>query len=366
MNNPLNTVLELKSFYLNPKWREFVSSMLYEAGTEVASSTWEYNGEIARVSLVVNGKVRVAYKGKEYDNPILFPLELRQRIKDRPHDWERSDEGKEYIAYVDEENWFEYAYSNRSNSEIFYNDVSKTEPARFKEDMFNIVVDSFPDFTEVKFPKYVLEGYDKDNDAYIVYARSNDLEEIKEWACEYIPVVTTDKLIRKCSDGSIEPMDDILITDTETEEKIWNTGDLLTFRLCLDVKFSKPVSEDDWVSLGGFDFDFNGQSIRFDFEEVSGGRLDDKSIVRFETRNPDYKTFPRMALLTKELLQNVTSVNEIYYETDDFPEDEDFLQPVEVLRGAFVLIEDDAEGKTGLTEIPIPALTNCDCHFYGG
>lgn len=371
MNKPQNNVLILKEFWINPEWRKFVSSMLYESGTEVASSTWEFNGEEYSIQLIVNGSVRVVYENRVYTDPVLFPFKLKDRINERPYDWELADtEDEDPVAFIDENNWFEYLCGDGGEGVVFEEDVSKSEAEKFFEDMLGIAKYAFPDFSEIKYPKYILEGYDKDNSVYVTYARSNDLKELKEWMCEYIPVLNTDLLVRKCSDGHMEPIDDLVITDNETEKKIWDTGDLLTFRLCLDVKFNRPVEDDEFVSVGSCDFDFNGESICFDFEEVSGGRLEDKSVVSFETRNPDYETFPRMALLTKELLKNVTGINEIYYEADedyeDLEDDDDYLQPVEVVRGAFILIEDDEEGKTGLTEIPITALTNCKCHFYGG
>ena len=137
----------------------------------------------------------------------------------------------------------------------------------------------------------------------------------------------------------------------------------LTFRLFLNVQFNKAVEENDSVSVGSFTFEFNGQPIQFDFEDLCGGRLkEDNSIVRFELKNPDYNTFPESMVLTNEMLKNVTGIEEIFTYTEEGwfegnkESGDNYLHPTGVIEASFVVINDSTDENV-LEAIPIPILT---------
>lgn len=144
--------------------------------------------------------------------------------------------------------------------------------------------------------------------------------------------------------------------------ELTSVHEILTFRLYISIKFNKPVKDNDSTSFGSFTFDFNGLPVRFDFEDVSGGRSkEDNSIVNFEYKDPDHNTFPESKVLTKEMLKYVTGIIEIFSDIEEGNFDkndgngDNYLHPVEVVESSFVVINGSVNEET-LEEIPIPIL----------
>lgn len=195
--------------------------------------------------------------------------------------------------------------------------------------------------TSWTMPRYAVQVYDMPNDRYITYADTDSIENAR------LNAHSIDKL-------KLNNHDEILIFDRKENRVIWRDSDILTFRLYMDVEFNRELTDEDWVGYEGFTFSFREfPSADFDFEECEGGRTEDKSIVELCGRNPDYEGFSDTLFLTRKMLSNVESVEEIrldYTEYDE--EDENFLYPVRIRDAAFVIINDDGS----MDEIPIPVL----------
>lgn len=304
--------LILKSFYISPNWRMYKQNKLFE--DPICSSEWEC---------------------------------------------------KEMTLEVNLENSLEYSLLKSSGDKkrlTFRGNISNTEPEHLFTNMLNIALKEFDllgvSDVKIQYPKYKLEGYDKDNDVFVTFGYNNrlnntehpqPLKNLKEQAFLYLKAIKEDKVTRLCSDGSYEPIDTIQIVKTENGSLVWTMNDILVFRLYLDVRCHKPVSENDFMSIGSFAFEFNNQPITFDFNDVVTKKsVHDQYVVRFEFKNPDYNTFPMSLHLTKEMLENVTGITEILSDTDsdNFPE--------EIINAAFVLI--NSNDKETLQEISIPML----------
>lgn len=73
---------------------------------------------------------------------------------------------------------------------------------------------------------YTVCGYDKDNGVYEVYLDTKNFNDAKQLAEILSNLTLNDCLYRRCSDGSMEPIDWIEIVDTENNEIVyWTTMD---------------------------------------------------------------------------------------------------------------------------------------------
>lgn len=115
------------------------------------------------------------------------------------------------------------------------------------------------------------------------------------------------------------------------------------FRMYFTVKMNRPVDRDkDFISPDFFEMTMGGKSIIFDFHEFCG-KIDenDKTLVDFELKNPDYETFRDLKKVTIGMLQDVSQITEFAIDTDILgPEDTD-LRPMKLERVSFLLPYDD-------------------------
>jgi len=89
----------------------------------------------------------------------------------------------------------------------------------------------------------------------------------------------------------------------------------MTFRLYATLQFDRPVEEKDLISPGGYEMEFGpGKIIHYDFldTEISIDR-EDRTIVHYMQKNPDYGTFPDLFKLTD---LNVSRILDFYVDTD--------------------------------------------------
>jgi len=189
--------------------------------------------------------------------------------------------------------------------------------------------------------RYVVQTYDATKASCATFSGTNDIDEARRAA-------------HSIHNLKLNNYNELLIFDTKENRVAWRDSDILTFRLYMDVEFNRELTDEDWVGYEGFTFSFKEfPSADFDFEECEGGRTEDKSIVELCGKNPDYESFPDTLFLTRKMLSNVESVEEVrldYTEYDE--EDENFLYPVRIRDAAFVIINDDGS----MDEIPIPVL----------
>lgn len=95
-------------------------------------------------------------------------------------------------------------------------------------------------------------------------------------------------------------------------------------RMYFDLLMDRPITEEHYISPGGFDFVFNGKSVQFDFTEHRGGR--DTSMPRVyscELRDLDTDCFPEAEILYEEgYLDHIERIEEfyLYVGEDDEPE----------------------------------------------
>ena len=83
---------------------KYVDSMLFPSGKEIAHMRCSGNGSTVDMCLEVRGEVNVEFEGETYRDPVDFPEELKDIIKNNGlFDDER--------LYVDANNWFEYIYT---------------------------------------------------------------------------------------------------------------------------------------------------------------------------------------------------------------------------------------------------------------
>lgn len=128
--------MKIKSFECNDNLSQYVDSMLFDSGEEIATMEFEYNGKIINISLEVRGEVRVDFNGVRYNRPSEFPLELKELIKGNPANWDCEDN-----VYVDMNNWFEYIYTiddKYSDGVMCEWDISKWGPDEIKKEMIEI------------------------------------------------------------------------------------------------------------------------------------------------------------------------------------------------------------------------------------
>ena len=129
----------LESFYCEKNLSQYISSMLFDSGEEIARGIFSYEGEILEISLRVCGEVRVRYDGEVYRTPSEFPDDLIELIEKRPYDWdvyapsgEDNDDTGEDI-YVDANNWFEYLFDG--DGDVYEEDLSKATSQMILNDM---------------------------------------------------------------------------------------------------------------------------------------------------------------------------------------------------------------------------------------
>lgn len=112
---------------------------------------------------------------------------------------------------------------------------------------------------------------------------------------------------------------------------------MITFRLHADIRMSRPIDkENDYICPGGYRMTMGGKSIMFDFEDTYGYILDDDpSVIHVECRNPDHYTYKDLDLVTEEMLEQVTEIQEFFVYTGEC--DETDLKPVELISCSIVL-----------------------------
>ena len=132
----------LESFSCEENLAQYISSMLFDSGEEIARGSFTCGDEHLEISLRVCGEVAVTYKDEVYHRPSEFPDELIQLIKEHPYDWdvyapsgEGNDEAEGDI-YVGLNNWFEYIFDG--DGDVYEEDLSKATPGMILDDMFYI------------------------------------------------------------------------------------------------------------------------------------------------------------------------------------------------------------------------------------
>lgn len=116
---------------------QYKDSMLFNKGTKVAESSFEYGDKQLSISLEVCGDVSVTYKGVNYRTPSEFPEELKEKMA-------KSIEDNDYLySSIDDfeifyNNWYEYVLSNNGETTVLEDDVSKMTPCDILFDMFDI------------------------------------------------------------------------------------------------------------------------------------------------------------------------------------------------------------------------------------
>ena len=127
--------MEIKNFRCN-ELSQYVDSMLFDSGEEIAAMEFENYGKEMYISLEVRGDVKVFFNKEVYRWPSEFPPILRELIQTNPGCWDCED----YI-YVDMNNWFEYIFEvdgQYSDGIMCEWDISKGTPEDIKREMLEI------------------------------------------------------------------------------------------------------------------------------------------------------------------------------------------------------------------------------------
>lgn len=128
--------MKIKRFECDSNLSQYVDSMLFDSGTEIANMVAETNGKEIEISLEVRGEVKVDFDGEIYRHPSEFPEVLSELIKTNPGCWDCED-----YVYVDMNNWFEYIYTvdNKYSDGVMCEwDISKGAPEDIKNEMMKI------------------------------------------------------------------------------------------------------------------------------------------------------------------------------------------------------------------------------------
>ncbi len=136
------------------------------------------------------------------------------------------------------------------------------------------------------------------------------------------------------------------------KENAKKAKDPVVFRMGASIRFNREIDpEKDYLSPGGYEFTMDGRKTRFDFAEYSA-YVDGKNrrILHMECKNPDYE-YEDTAHITKEMLGNVTEINEFFVFTGEAGESD--LEPEQLLACYFTLIHTDDPQDEWLTlEVP--------------
>lgn len=241
--------LKLLEFNVNPELSQFTDSMLFDShGDEIAFSKWSYDGTEFRICLEVNGEVAVTYKNVTYHTPSEFPEELKEMIRTQ-RDWYTNED-----VYANFNNWFEYLWRESvfADSDIEGSDISKMDGKDILNTMENIVKKYFkvPEIIPI-YPEYKLEGYDKDNDAWLLLGMYLTKEEAVRDANACRPYLKEDKIKRYCSDGTFEPIDWLEVSDKNCY--VWKS-------YIADWNEAHPVDELDYMPSKVMAPDYSGMS----------------------------------------------------------------------------------------------------------
>ena len=127
--------MEIKSFKCN-ELSQYVDSMLFDSGEQIAEMVFEDNGKEIYISLEVRGDVKVFFNEQTYRYPSEFPEELKEIIKGHPILWDCEDD-----IFVDMNNWFEYIFEvDGKYSDVIMCewDISKGTSEDIKREMLEI------------------------------------------------------------------------------------------------------------------------------------------------------------------------------------------------------------------------------------
>ena len=116
--------------------KKYISSMLFDAGTCIASVTFRRGEECLDIILQVFGEISITYKGKTYNEPDEYPDELVDMIKKDPEGW-----GNNPDVEVSLNNWFEYIYDGSDDE--YEGDLHKATPEMILDDMIYIAKRAF-------------------------------------------------------------------------------------------------------------------------------------------------------------------------------------------------------------------------------
>lgn len=130
--------MKIKNFWCDDNLSQYVDSMLFDSGEQIAEMIFEDNGKEVYLSLEVRGEVKVYFgdDGPAYRYPSEFPAFLKELIKANPGRWDTEDG-----VYVDMNNWFEYIYDidgEYSDGIMCEWDISKATPEDIKKEMLEI------------------------------------------------------------------------------------------------------------------------------------------------------------------------------------------------------------------------------------
>lgn len=133
--------IKLASYSCKDDLGQYVDSMLFDSGTEIAEAKYQVGENTLRVSLEVRGEVAVDFKGITYHAPSEFPDELKERIRSNPGWWDvcapsgEDNSEPDSDVYIKMNNWFEgiWEYRGYTDGVMFEDDISKSSEADVKE-----------------------------------------------------------------------------------------------------------------------------------------------------------------------------------------------------------------------------------------
>ena len=125
-------------------------------------------------------------------------------------------------------------------------------------------------------------------------------------------------------------------------------------RMYISLLMDRPIDkEKHYISPGGYEFNFNGKNIPFDFCMSSGTICKNPRMIEFELRELDLTTFPESEkLLNKSCLKNVRKIEEFYIYTGEHNEPEINLERINYIHfdldGEFFAVSDRVLGDFNL------------------
>lgn len=125
-------------------------------------------------------------------------------------------------------------------------------------------------------------------------------------------------------------------------------------RMYISLLMDRPIDkEKHYISPGGYEFNFNGKNIPFDFCTSAGSVCKNPRMIEFELSDLDLDSFPEAKkLLTKSNLKNVRKIEEFYVYTGEDKEPEINLERINYIHfdldGEFFAVSDRVLGEFNL------------------
>ena len=125
---------------------------------------------------------------------------------------------------------------------------------------------------------------------------------------------------------------------------------MVLYRMYSTIRFNRPITKNDFISPGGYEFKMNGRTVSFDFLDYTGTiQDDDKTIIHCEQKNLDIDSFEDIKSITLDDLLRIEDIIDFYIYFGD-----DSLVP-EVLNIEFEALVNEGKSNEDIMKISVPS-----------